>query len=51
MYQAFFDGDGTMEAMINGGGVTETQRATRVDTQTISVYIEEESLIDNELAR
>jgi hypothetical protein len=40
MYQTFFDGDATMEAMINEGGGTETQRATQVDTQT--------TLVDNE---
>jgi hypothetical protein len=40
MYQTFFDVGATMEAMINEGGDTETQRATQVDTQT--------TLVDNE---
>jgi hypothetical protein len=32
MYQAFFDGNATMEAGINEGGGTETQHATQFDT-------------------
>jgi hypothetical protein len=39
MYQAFFDGDATMEAMIHEGGDTETQCATQVGTQTTVVDV------------
>jgi hypothetical protein len=42
MYEAFFDGGATMEAMFNEGGGTETQRATQVHAQTSAVDIEEE---------
>jgi hypothetical protein len=38
VYQAFFHGDDAMEAMINEGCGTETQRAT----QTAPIDIEEE---------
>jgi hypothetical protein len=47
MYKDFFDGDTTMEAMINEGVGTKTQ----VDTQTTQVDIKEEPLFDDELAR
>jgi hypothetical protein len=42
VFQAFFEGDEAMEAMINEGGGTETQRATQADTQTVSIDIEDE---------
>jgi hypothetical protein len=46
VYKTFFDGDGAMEAMINEGGGTETQRVTQVDTQTALIGIEDELLFE-----
>jgi hypothetical protein len=50
MYQAFFDVDAAMEAMVNKGCGTGTQRATQVDTQTTPVDIREEPLFEDEIA-